>query len=92
MPEVRKASVSTIIVADGFSCKEQIEQQTSRHALHLAEVMQMAMHNGAEENAPETSIVDPRLLGQKKSMSRAAVVAGVVLVALVVILRASFAR
>jgi len=48
-----------------FSCKEQIEQQTSRHALHLAEVMQM-QHNDAEENAPETSIVDRRLLGPEK--------------------------
>ena len=92
LPQVRSADLSTVIMADGFSCKEQIEQQTSRHALHLAEVMQIAMHNGDEENAPETSIVDLRLLGQKKSMSRAAVLAGVVLVALVVILRASFAR
>ena len=71
---------------------EQTQEGEVHHALHLAEVMQMAMHNGDEENAPETSIVDLRLLGQKKSMSRAAVVAGIVLVALVVILRASFAR
>ena len=35
LPEVRKASVSTIIVADGFSCKEKIAQETNRHALHF---------------------------------------------------------
>jgi Fe-S oxidoreductase len=27
----------------GFSCREQIEQQTGRHALHLAEVLRMAL-------------------------------------------------
>ena len=43
LPAVRKASPETLIIADGFSCREQIEQLTTRHALHLAEVMQMAL-------------------------------------------------
>lgn len=43
LPEVRKAETSTLIIADGFSCKEQIQQSTSRKALHLAEVVQLAM-------------------------------------------------
>jgi hypothetical protein len=30
-------------VSDGFSCREQIAQATGRHALHLAEVIQIAM-------------------------------------------------
>ena len=33
-----------LIIADGFSCREQIAQGTDRHALHLAEVLQMALH------------------------------------------------
>jgi Fe-S oxidoreductase len=43
LPAVRKASVDTLLVADGFSCREQIEQCTGRKALHLAEVIRMAM-------------------------------------------------
>jgi Fe-S oxidoreductase len=44
LPAIRAAKPDTIIVADGFSCREQIAQCTNRHALHLAEVIQMAMH------------------------------------------------
>ena len=46
LPKVRTASEETLIIADGFSCREQIEQTTGRHALHLAEVMRMAMREG----------------------------------------------
>jgi Fe-S oxidoreductase len=48
LPAVRKAGLSTIIVADGFSCKEQIAQQTGRHALHVAEVLQMGLRDEQE--------------------------------------------
>jgi hypothetical protein len=44
LPAVRQADQSTLIIADGFSCREQILQSTDRHALHLAEVIQLAMH------------------------------------------------
>ncbi len=43
LPKVRDALPETIIVADGFSCREQIMQTTNRRALHPAEVMRMAM-------------------------------------------------
>jgi hypothetical protein len=42
LPAVRKASPETLIIADGFSCREQVAQCTNRRALHLAEVIQMA--------------------------------------------------
>jgi Fe-S oxidoreductase len=42
LPAVRRASTDTLIVADGFSCREQIRQSTGRRALHLAEVIQAA--------------------------------------------------
>ncbi|HVX45124.1 MAG TPA: FAD-binding and (Fe-S)-binding domain-containing protein [Mycobacteriales bacterium] len=38
-PEVRSAPESTLIIADGFSCRTQIEHTTGRRALHLAEVL-----------------------------------------------------
>jgi FAD/FMN-containing dehydrogenase/Fe-S oxidoreductase len=43
LPEVRKADPSTLIIADGFSCQGQIQQATGRKALHLAEVIQLAI-------------------------------------------------
>ena len=43
MPAVRQAEESTLIIADGFSCQSQIEQQAGRRALHLAEVLAMGV-------------------------------------------------
>jgi FAD/FMN-containing dehydrogenase/Fe-S oxidoreductase len=42
LPAVRQAERDTLIVADGFSCREQIRQSTGRRAMHLAEVLQLA--------------------------------------------------
>jgi Fe-S oxidoreductase len=39
VPSVRAASDDTLIVADGFSCREQIAQLTERRAYHFAEVI-----------------------------------------------------
>lgn len=46
LPAVRQADKDTLIIADGFSCREQIAQTTDRQALHLAQVIQMALHEG----------------------------------------------
>jgi FAD/FMN-containing dehydrogenase/Fe-S oxidoreductase len=46
LPAVRKADRETLIVADGFSCREQIAQSTDRRALHLAEVIRLGMRGG----------------------------------------------
>jgi len=57
LPAVRSAASDTLIIANGFSCQEQIAQTTERRALHLAQVIQMAMHEGDSETAgafPET--------------------------------------
>jgi Fe-S oxidoreductase len=71
LPRVREEKLSTVIVADGFSCKEQIAQHTNRQALHLAEVMQMAIHhgpNGPSGRWPEQEIVKGREARVKRSM------------------------
>jgi Fe-S oxidoreductase len=39
LPAVRSAAPNTIIVADGFSCREQIDQLAHTQALHFAEVL-----------------------------------------------------
>jgi FAD/FMN-containing dehydrogenase/Fe-S oxidoreductase len=50
LPAVREAPEDALIVANGFSCREQIAQGTGRRALHLAQVLQMAFQErgGAE--------------------------------------------
>src|SRR5437764_7856071 len=42
LPKVRDAARDTLIIADGFSCREQIAQSTARKAMHLAQVLRMA--------------------------------------------------
>ena len=63
LPAVRKADKKTLIIADGFSCREQIEQLTNREGLHTAQVLQMALHeNGESESSaldyPERKYID----------------------------------
>jgi Fe-S oxidoreductase len=82
LPAVRKAGLSTIIMSDGFSCKEQIEQDTGRYALHTAEVLALAQRHGPHglrSAYPEKEFVEPRLQAQKRSMMRAGVITGAVL-------------
>ena len=41
LPLVREADPETLIIANGFSCREQIEQATGRMTCHLADVLRM---------------------------------------------------
>ena len=43
LPNVRSVLKETIVLADGFSCREQIAQATDRRGLHLAQVIQLAL-------------------------------------------------
>jgi Fe-S oxidoreductase len=56
LPAVRAAGRDTLIVADGFSCREQILQSTGRHACHLAEVLRLAIL----QDVGETVVYHPR--------------------------------
>jgi FAD/FMN-containing dehydrogenase/Fe-S oxidoreductase len=65
LPKVRDAQESTVIIADGFSCREQIEQETERKGMHLAQVIQMALRerDGYQTNQfPEKKYVDAMAL------------------------------
>ncbi len=42
LPAVREASDDTLIITDGFSCREQVDQATDRRPLHLAQVLAKA--------------------------------------------------
>jgi Fe-S oxidoreductase len=74
LPAVRKAPDDWLIIADGFSCREQIAQESNRHALHLAEVLQMALagpYDGEYGRYPESSRVQRRQIDVRSSMARA---------------------
>jgi FAD/FMN-containing dehydrogenase/Fe-S oxidoreductase len=56
LPEVRNAAPETVVVADGFSCRTQIEQGgTGRKALHVAEVLRLASSPDGSLTAVEAS-------------------------------------
>lgn len=44
LPRVREADAEALILADGFSCREQIEQASGRTTLHMAEFLAQALH------------------------------------------------
>ena len=43
-PHLREMPAQRLVLADGFSCKTQIEQATGRRPLHLAQLLQIARH------------------------------------------------
>jgi FAD/FMN-containing dehydrogenase/Fe-S oxidoreductase len=55
LPAVRGASQDTLVVADGFSCREQIAQTTDRRALHTAEVLRLALEQRGAGGPEATS-------------------------------------
>jgi Fe-S oxidoreductase len=73
LPAVRQAPADSFIIADGFSCREQIAQSTERQALHLAEVIGMALQGTVtpNESYPEKPQVDRRQADLERSMKRA---------------------
>jgi FAD/FMN-containing dehydrogenase/Fe-S oxidoreductase len=76
LPAVRQAPNDWLIIADGFSCREQIAQGTGRHALHLAEVLQMALQPSAldrDDPYPESQLVRERQQEVDASMKRAGI-------------------
>ncbi|KRV48432.1 dimethylmenaquinone methyltransferase [Wenjunlia vitaminophila] len=61
LPAVRDAAPDTFVVTNGFSCREQIRQETERRALHLADVLALALDRPDEDLGPlpERLLPDP---------------------------------
>jgi Fe-S oxidoreductase len=59
-PAVRDAAPGDVLVADGFSCRTQIEQGTGRRAIHLAQLIKAALPDGPElpPERPEQAFED----------------------------------
>ena len=57
LPAVRQAESSTLIIADGTSCRHQIADGTPRDALHVARVLAMSLDVGLDSaHAPLQSV------------------------------------
>ncbi|MEO6814005.1 MAG: FAD-binding and (Fe-S)-binding domain-containing protein [Ginsengibacter sp.] len=84
LPAVRNVDKKTLIISNGYSCREQIEQLTDREGMHIAQVLQMALReNGRADseatNFPEKKYVDDMKLHSKSlSVKRAAVLFSVI--------------
>ncbi len=73
LPAVRNADKDALIIADGFSCREQIEQTTLRSPLHLAQVMQIALNQSAFPLGapyPETRLMQLRKQNRERRAAR----------------------
>ncbi len=86
LPAVRKAADTTLVIADGFSCREQIEQETDRKGLHLAQMLQMALKENASDSnvpqaLPEKKYVDEMKLKDPDKAKKLIAFAGIALVA-----------
>ncbi|PZG01747.1 FAD-binding and (Fe-S)-binding domain-containing protein [Micromonospora deserti] len=55
LPAVRDADDADVILADGFSCRTQVEQSASggREAMHLAELLRAGLHGNEVPTRPE---------------------------------------
>jgi Fe-S oxidoreductase len=77
LPAVRAADSQTLIIADGFSCREQIAQSTDRRAVHLAQVLARGYQN---DGRPAQAIQSPTGL-RRSTTEPVLVAAGITLAA-----------
>lgn len=89
LPEVWNAGDDELIVADGFSCQEQISQDSDRHALHLAQVLQLAKHSGeaGPKGKPEAAMVAARNRAHRIANIKTAAIVGAGTIAGVMLVR-----
>jgi FAD/FMN-containing dehydrogenase/Fe-S oxidoreductase len=86
LPEVRRTELQALIMTNGFSCHEQILQQTGRQAMHLAEVLLLALRGGAShQRQTGEAAMDLEYLDREEDSRRfgrkGAIIAGASLVA-----------
>jgi Fe-S oxidoreductase len=79
LPAVRRADDDALVIADGFSCREQIAQGSDREALHVAEVARMALHDGAMALPSHYPILGPARPAAAGAASLGALAFGVAL-------------
>jgi hypothetical protein len=63
LPAIRRADASTLIVADGTSCRHQIQDGAGRGALHVARVLAMSLDNAQSNPIPSPAATKETLDG-----------------------------
>ena len=69
LPTVRETSREKLLIADGFSCREQIAQLANRRALHTAEVVARALREGSRANPEGEKVAPPHTLPEMQEQS-----------------------
>lgn len=80
LPAVRAFEEEGLVIADGFSCREQIEQNTDRKALHLAQVLDMAMSGDHFKRFPERHYLERNKIKATKKQKLARNIIGLLAV------------
>jgi hypothetical protein len=52
LPAVRRADAAALVVADGTSCRHQIQDGAKRAALHVAQVLAMSLDSAKIHSPP----------------------------------------
>ncbi len=79
LPKVREAPKNTLVIADGFSCREQIKSGTDRRGLHLAQILKMAIdETPSSTNFPERKYIrQEEIYDAKPLLAAVAILAGI---------------
>ncbi|MFF3392014.1 FAD-binding and (Fe-S)-binding domain-containing protein [Streptomyces sp. NPDC002669] len=78
LPAVRAAPPGALVLADGFSCRTQIEEGgTGRRAVHLAEALALGLDGGLPSDRPERLVARPEVPEGDAGRATAVVLAGV---------------
>ncbi|PPK46816.1 FAD/FMN-containing dehydrogenase [Trinickia symbiotica] len=79
LPAVRKAAPDTLVIADGFSCRQQIRDGTGRWPMHPAEAVALALERQADRSIElaERHYLEPaaRVKPEQAAIAAAAVLA-----------------
>jgi FAD/FMN-containing dehydrogenase/Fe-S oxidoreductase len=70
LPRVREEKKEKLVIADGFSCREQIEQLANHRALHTAEVLVKVLREGSYKNPEGKKIHAPHTVPEMQEQSQ----------------------
>jgi FAD/FMN-containing dehydrogenase/Fe-S oxidoreductase len=70
LPRVRETPPENFVIAEGFSCREQIEQLADRRALHTAEVLVKVLKEGSYKNPEGKKIEAPHTVPEMQEQSQ----------------------
>jgi len=70
LPRVRQEKNEKLVIADGFSCREQIEHLANHRALHTAEVLLKILREGSHKNPEGKKIEAPHTVPEMQEQSQ----------------------